>query len=119
MRMLRPCPVMMLVHGNVQTGGGVHESLARRCRGRFHEPRPRLALRMERLRSAAVRIYSSGVGGPAARATSSCLIFSTLKRWAEASIFLKTSSKSKVVAFEKRMGFTRATTKGLRYGLVR
>jgi hypothetical protein len=53
---------------------------------------------------------SSSAGGPAARVTSSGLTRSMLNLPADALILSMTSSKSKLVAFEKRIGLIRATT---------
>src|SRR5215204_1659396 len=64
-------------------------------------------------------IYSSSGGAPPILATSSCFTRSTLKRVAAAIVLSITSSKSNSVALENRIGFTRAMTNGLRYGLVR
>lgn len=49
-------------------------------------------------------------------ARSCCRIFSTLNFFMDASIFSRTWSKLKDVAFEKRMGLMRATTKGRNEG---
>src|SRR5207245_11211607 len=63
--------------------------------------------------------YSASNGPPPALATSSCLTRSTLNFAALAMILSSASSKSKDVAFENLVKFTRETTNGFRYGLVK
>src|SRR5579863_9247919 len=72
-----------------------------------------------RLHSASDRDYSASAVPPPIFATSSCFTRSTLNFVALAIILSSASSKSNDVAFENRVKFTRETTNGFRYGLVR